>query len=251
MNITIENYFSKENQLAFMGATQFKHFCQCEAMALAEVKGEWSQPVTKDLLIGQYIDNYFSNTLDIFKSEHPELFTKQGELKCDYQNADKIIARISRDSVFLADCTGQQQVIMTGLINGVPYKIMIDSLHQNYTVDRKIMRDCCDMWQDGEYKPFWKAWGYDIQAAIYQEIRSQNDWGKKPFMLAVATKENEPDLRRFLFSDETLSEAYEDIYNLSPRFQKIKQGLIEPTRCGCCDYCKSTKVLKESDIEVI
>ena len=30
---------------------------------------------------------------------------------------------------------------------------------------------------------------------------------------------------------------------LAERFQAIKEGLIQPTRCERCDYCKSTKVL--------
>ena len=55
---------------------------------------------------------------------------------------------------------------------------------------------------------FWKAWGYDIQAAIYREIRAQNDGEIKPFRLAVATKETETDLQIFEFIDETLDEAY-------------------------------------------
>jgi hypothetical protein len=99
--------------------------------------------------------------------------------------------------------------------------------------------------------PFWKAWGYDIQAAIYREIRAQNDGEIKPFRLAVATKETEPDLQIFEFSDETLAEAYQTVYNLAPRFEAIKRGEIEAQRCGCCDYCKTTKKLTNNDIRRI
>jgi hypothetical protein len=28
-------------------------------------------------------------------------------------------------------------------------------------------------------------------------------------------------------------------------YDAIKQGVIEPERCGKCDYCKRTKVLKK------
>ena len=42
---------------------------------------------------------------------------------------------------------------------------------------------------------FWKAWGYDIQGAIYQEVVRQNTGILLPFGLAVATKEKpEPDI---------------------------------------------------------
>ena len=140
---------------------------------------------------------------------------------------------------------------MTGEINGVPFKIKVDSLLPDVTVDLKIMRDCSDSWRDGELLPFWKAWGYDIQAAIYREIRAQNDGEVKPFRLAVATKETEPDLQIYEFSDETLDEAYQTVYNLAPRFQAIKNGEIEAVRCGCCDYCKATKKLTNNDIRRI
>lgn len=251
MSIRETNYFSKRNESTYMGSTQFKNFMKCEAGALAQVRGEWERPKTTALLVGSYVDAYFGKGLDKFKLENPEIFTKAGELKSEFRQAEAIIQRIERDKLFRAEVGGWHQVIKTGVINGVKFKIKIDSLHRDRTVDLKIMRDCADMWQDGELLPFWKAWGYDIQAAIYREIRSQNDGEVKPFRLAVATKEAEPDLQIFEFSDETLDEAYRTVYNLAPRFQAIKNGEIEAVRCGVCDYCKATKKLTKNDIRRI
>ena len=251
MSIRETNYFSKRNESTYMGSTQFKDFMRCEAGALAQIRGEWERPKTTALLVGSYIDAHLGKGLDKFKLENPEIFTKSGELKSEFRQAEAIIQRIERDKLFRAEVGGWHQVIKTGVINGVKFKIKIDSLHRDRTVDLKIMRDCADMWQDGEHKPFWKAWGYDIQAAIYREIRSQNDGEIKPFRLAVATKETETDLQIFEFSDETLEEAYRTVYNLAPRFQAVKNGEIEALRCGCCDYCKATKKLTNNDIRRI
>ncbi len=251
MKLTAENYFSPEAEQFYMGSTQFKRFMQCEACAMAYIRSEYEQPKSVALLVGSYVDAHFSSELDLFKAQTPEIFTRNGELKSEFKQAEKIIERIERDEVFKADLSGQQQVIMTGVINSVPFKIKIDSLLADRTVDLKVMRDCSDSWKDGELLPFWKAWGYDIQSAIYREIRAQNDGEIKPFRLAVATKETETDLQIFEFSDETLDEAYRTVYNLAPRFQTIKNGEIEAVRCGICNYCKSTKKLTNNDIRRI
>lgn len=251
MRLREANYFSKRNESTYMGSTQFKNFMRCEARALAQIRGEWVCPKSTALLVGSYIDAYFAKGLDNFKLENPEIFTKAGDLKSEFRQAELIIRRIERDKLFRAEIGGWHQVIKTGVINGVKFKIKIDSLHRDRTVDLKIMRDCEDIWQDGERKPFWKAWGYDIQAAIYREIRSQNDGKVKPFRLAVATKEAEPNLQIFEFTDETIAEAYDLVYNLAPRFDSIKRGEIEPHRCGVCEYCKATKKLTKKDIILI
>lgn len=255
--LTRENYFSLENNLKYMGSSQFKTFFDCEARGLAEVKGEWIRKETIDLLVGKYVDAYFDGVLDLFEAEHPEIIAStgktKGELKSNFKQANEIIARIQQDKIFMYLMGGQKQVIMTGVINGVDFKIMIDNMHPDLTVDRKIMKDCDWVWNESERikQPFWRAWGYDIQAAIYQEIRSQNDGDKKDFALAVATKEIVTDLRLFKFKDDTLKEAYNLVYNKAPRFDSIKKGLIQPDSCGVCDYCKSKRVLKLNEWEEI
>jgi len=50
--LTSENYFSPENELFFMGSSQFKNFQKCEAAALAELRGEYKCETTDALLVG-------------------------------------------------------------------------------------------------------------------------------------------------------------------------------------------------------
>lgn len=242
MILTAENYFSPEAQLHYMGASQFKSFQSCEAAALAEIRGEYAREKTTALLVGSYVDAYFEGTLDIFRAKNPEIFTKSGTLKSDYQQAETLIVRMERDEMFMRYMSGQKQVVMTGEIDGVPCKIKIDSYHPGkLIVDGKAMKDFDPVWVDGRGKlPFVEAWGYDIQGAIYRAVEG-NDL---PFVLAAGTKQKEPDLGLFSIPPDVLDETMSNIIlpNIH-RYADIKAGKIEPVRCEKCDYCRRTKVL--------
>jgi hypothetical protein len=242
ITVTRDNYFSPEVEMQYMGSTQFKRFMSCEAMALAMVKGEHIEEKSTSLLVGSYVDAYFEGTLDKFMSENPEIFTKSGDLKAEYKHAEVIIRRLERDEMYMRFMSGQKQVIKTGEIEGIPFKIRIDSYHPGKAiVDQKIMKDFDDVWKDGLYVSFVEAWGYDYQAAIYQTIEGN----RLPFFIAGGTKEKVPNLEIFSIPQRQIDFCLLEIKKLVHRFADIKKGLIEPTRCGTCDYCKSTKVLKE------
>jgi hypothetical protein len=240
--LTAENYFSQENNMKYMGSSQFKSFMNCEAMALAEIKGEFEREKTAALLVGSYVDSHYEGTLDIFKAKNPAIFTQKGELKSEYRQAEYIIQRLERDELFQQFMSGEKQVIKTGEIFGVPFKIKMDSYHTgNKIVDLKVMRDFQPIWKDGLQLSFVEAWGYDIQAAIYQFVEGDS----LPFYIAGATKEKEPDLAIIAIPQNRLDYCLEIVTDNVKRFDDIKKGLIEPTRCEHCDYCKSTKILTE------
>ena len=70
---------------------------------------------------------------------------------------------------------------MTGDIFGVPFKIKIDSYLPDKIVDLKIMRDFEPIYVEGKGRvSFIEAWGYDIQAGVYQEIVRQNTGKQLP-----------------------------------------------------------------------
>lgn len=261
MILTAENYYSPEANMEYMSATQFKSFKKCEAAAFAEIRGEYMRPVTSALLIGGYVDAYFEGTLELFKNLHPEIFKRDGDLKSEYKQANRIIERCERDELFMHLMSGSKQVIYTGIISDVPYKIKIDSLlnakqtielankfpetvewlgmQDGLIVDGKVMRDMKNVWQDGECLSFVEAWGYDIQGAIYQDIQGD----MLPVALAVATKEEETDIESLILPDDTLQAALDQVKALSPHYQDIKLGRAEPVRCEHCNYCKATKKL--------
>ncbi len=248
-NITSENYFSSENNLKYMGSSQFKAFQKCEAAALAEINEEYVRPMSDALLIGSFVDAYFEGTLDSFKENHPEVFTQKGTLKSQYQHAEYIIQRVERDPKFMLYMSGEKQKIFTGKISGVPFKIKVDSYHPECIVDLKCIKDFKSKWNDskGIKENFAFYWGYHIQGAIYREIVRQNTGNTLNFLLAAVTKEKpEPDFDLINVDENILDEALDEVKSLAPRFQKIKNGEIIPQRCGKCPWCRRTKVLSKT-----
>lgn len=242
--LTNENYFDKENQLKYFGSSQFKSFMKCEAATMAGINGELEEPKSVALLVGSFVDAHFEGTLDIFRAQHPGIFTKGGELKSDYRQAEYIIQRIERDEMFMRYMSGKKQVIKTGELFGAPWKIKIDSYHEGKAiVDLKVMKDFEPIWVEGQGKiHFVEAWGYDLQAAIYQAIEGNN----LPFFIAAATKQKpEPDIAIMSIPQEDIDIAKSIIQAHIQRFDDVKKGLSEPIRCEKCDYCKRTKVLTE------
>jgi len=228
--------------MKYMGTSQFKAFMDCQARGLAEVKGEYVREKTSALLVGSYVDAHFEKSLDLFKAQNPEIFTQKGTLKAEYKNAEDIITRLERDKLFMHYMSGQKQVIQSGEIDGILFKTKIDSyLPGQCIVDLKVMRDFEQIWKDGLKISFVEAWGYDFQAAIYQAIEGNN----LLFIIAGATKEKEPNLELFSIPQQRIDYCLEVVKENAPLFANIKLGLIEPTRCNRCDYCKSTKVLTE------
>lgn len=247
MKLTNENYFDRENQLKYIGVSQFKAFEACEYGALAELKGEYLKEKTPSMLVGSYVDAHFEKTLDIFKAKNPEIFKRDGSLLSQYANADNIIERIERDKMFCKFMSGEKQVIMTGEIEGVPVKIKIDSYLPDKIVDLKIMKDFAPIYKEGQGKLAWfEAWGYDLQGAVYQEIVYQNTGKRLPFFLAAATKEKEPDIDIIEISQDALDFELNRFKEKITYYDAVKKGFIEPHRCEKCDACKFTKVLTEA-----
>lgn len=239
--LTAETYFDQENQKQYFSASQFKAFCSCEAAAFAEIRGEYEPEKTVSLLVGSYVDAHFEGTLDVFRAKNPEIFTRTGDLKANFKQAETIIQRLERDDLFMQYMNGQSQVIMTGELFGYPWKIKIDSYHPGKAiVDLKVMKDFAPVWVEGEGKiPFVEAWGYDLQGAIYQAVEGH----QLPFYIAGVTKEKVPDLALYEIPQYKLDTALRLVEAKIDRFADIKAGLEEPVRCEHCDYCKQTKVL--------
>lgn len=241
-----ENYFSKENELKYCGSSQIKSFMDCEARTLAMINGEYKEKDTTALLVGSYVDAAVSQTLDIFKAKHPEIFKKDGSLKSEYIKADYILNRIEKDELFKKYISGNHQTIMTGEINKVPIKIKIDSYFPNKCiVDLKCVKSFEPIWNDKTKtkENFIDYWKYTLQGALYQEIVRQNTGKRLPFIIAAVTKEAEPDIALLAIPDEELDKQLLIINEILPHIKNLKQGIEVPQRCEKCDYCKMTKKL--------
>lgn len=263
LNLTEENYYSPEANMAYMSASQFKAFLKCEAAALAELKGEYVRPKTEALMVGSYVDALVSDTMDEFVREYPEAVKKNGEPKACILHGQEIYMRLMQDELSSMLLSGRHQVIKTGVIAGVPFKIKMDSLldekevaeivrsfpetagafgfGDGAIVDLKTVRDFADVWSNDlqQRVHFIEGWGYDYQGAIYQAV----DGRYLPFIIMAATKEPTPDIEAFLVPDRVLEPKLEEVRQNAPRFQAVKEGKIPPTACGSCPYCLSRKKL--------
>ena len=245
-----------EVNLEYMSCSQYKDFAECEVLALAKLKGEYVQPKSDALLIGSYVDAYFSNELDDFIANTPEIMDKRAKVptvkKTILDTANEIIKVIEDDPLMMKYLGGKKQVIMVGEIAGVPFKIKIDSLLPYAIFDQKIMSIIKELvWKfDKKEKrnkqmDFVEAYRYDIQGAIYQEVARQNLGERLPFILAPTTKEESPDKALIEIDQEYLDKALLEVMENAPRYNLIKLGVIAPIGCGNCPVCRSKKKVKE------
>lgn len=244
MNLTKRNYYTRKMNKHFMSVSQFKAFEKCQEAALAEINGKYQREKTTALLVGSYVDAYFEGNLKAFIRQNPEVFKKDGTLKADYIQAEVIIQRILEDKLFTEYMAGEKQVIMTGEISGVPVKIKIDSLLPDKIVDLKIMRDFENVYDSEKgVLPWFEAWEYDLQGAVYQEIVRQNTGKVLPFYLAAATKEKTTDIDIVHIPPKMLEYSLDKFSRDVELYDAIKKGIIAPERCEKCEFCKNTKVL--------
>ncbi len=249
MKVTDENYYSNEANKTYFSVSQFKAFQKCEAAAMAELRGEFTPEYGRALLLGSYVDEMLTGkkeSQDAFVEEHRgDLFKKNGDPYADIAQANETIARIRQQPKMMHYISGQHQVIMTGEIEGVPFKIKMDSFDPDeYITDLKYM---ASLRSPNLFTPMIEYWGYDIQAAVYQEIVRQNIGKRLPFIFNVATKESPAHLALGQISQFNMDKALDTVKTLAPRFQKIKTGELPPRRCEeyGCDYCTTTKIITE------
>lgn len=272
MKLTEANYYSPKANSAFMSASQYKTFARCEAMAMAEINGEYQREKTRALLLGSFVDEMLTGTpqtqikfiadnyLEIFQKSSPimkvsdvagclsgmsNIFVSQNKPFADIMQAVATIERMSKQPVMMRYLSGEHQVIMTGEIEGVPFKIKMDSYKEGeFIADLKYM---ASLRSPNLFTPMVEYWGYDVQAAIYQEIVRQNTGKRLPFFLVVATKETPAHLEVGQVNQFNLDMALEKVMHNAPRFQQIKNGEIPPERCEDygCDYCTTTRTIEE------
>lgn len=241
MILTDSNYYSQGANQSFMSVSQYKSFRKCEAAAMAQIRGEWTQPATTALLVGSYVDSYFEGTLDYFKDSHPDIFKRDGSLKADYIQAEQIIQRVNADPLFMAYMSGEKQTIYTAELFGTMWKIKIDSLLPDKIVDLKVMRSMDRVMG----RSFVEHWGYDLQMAVYAEVYRIATGRDLETYLAVVTKETPSNLEIIHIPKWRREELLDEVAKQMPRIVAVKSGMIEPERCETCDYCRATKVLTE------
>lgn len=258
IEVNKKNYYSDEVNKEYMSVSLFKSFIEeyggCEAKAMATLKGEWKEPPNPAFLIGQYVHAWSEGKLEQFKEEHPEIISSRGatkgKLKKEFMVADKMIETLKKDKLVSKVREGEKEVIFTTELFGVPWKCQIDIDGENAIVDLKTTRD----FRKHYFNEFTRCWdnfieyyGYDIQMAIYAEIericRNRGSY-KMPHIIAV-TKEEIPDKAIINMGTEFIEDTINWVSDKFERVKEVWQGREEPHRCEHCNYCKSTKQLRE------
>lgn len=252
MTLKTGNYFSTEANKTYWSVSQFKQFEKCEACGLASVRGQYHREETDALLIGGYVDAYFSGEMDEFVGKHSDtMFKKNGELYAKFEQANQLVNTIECQPLMMDYLEGEKQVIRTGRLFDVDWKIKMDVFNGERIVDLKVVKDFEPIYKEGFGRMDWVSyWGYDIQGAIYQKIEqisSQRD-NPLPFYIVAVTKEKVPDIAIIRLPQHVLDTALKVVESKIDRFDLIKTGEIEPNRCGRCEWCKSTKVLTEPEV---
>ena len=250
MKLTEKNYYGKKASREFMSVSQLKSFVKCPAAAMAELNGKYTPERGRALLLGSYVDECLTGTekslRQFIEENYSELYKKNGEPYADVAQALETVKRIEAQPLMMHYLGGEHQVIMTGEIEGVPFKIKMDSFDpKEYITDLKYM---ASLRSPNLFTPMVEYWGYDIQAACYQEIVYQNIGKRLPFYFDVATKENPAHLAVGQISQWNIDKAMDTVRANIVRFQKIKTGEIEPDRCEDynCVFCTSTKIITEA-----
>jgi hypothetical protein len=272
MKLTDSNYYSVDANKAYCSASQYKDFIGfplrsgCEERALKAISGEYVQETTKALLQGSILDALWENDdpeyiLERFPDCVSSKGPTKGELKAEFRDVMKWYQRTLKEEKFCQYMSGDKQTIMTGEIEGLPFKIKIDSylegqaivdLKTTKTLDRTFRYFIPD---SGERLPFYMAYGYDIQLAIYREIVRQNTGDTLNCYLACVDKETHPICDIIELPKKLLDDALEGIKSNCETIIMLKNGEVTPVRCesSSCDYCRDThkcEVLSTEEFEL-
>lgn len=244
IKLTKNNYYSAEANWEYMSASFVKEMMSCEARAIAEMRGEWERPQITALMVGSFVDAAFDGpkTFQYWLDENSACLVKRGGgLKAEYARAAEMVDRAKQDAVFMEFMRGQKQKILTGSIDGIPFKCKLDVYRKGERiVDLKTTKDMQPMYKPGEGRlSFADYWLWPLQMAIYQYIEGNH----LPCYLAVITKEDPPDIAVIQVEQEKMDAEIDFLRSKLPRYNAVKMGLIEPDRCENCAYCRATRKL--------
>jgi hypothetical protein len=239
--------------LEYMSVSQYKLFKECESKALATINGIEEKKESDALLQGQLFEELVSGDSKLFMAQHPEMISSRGatagQLKSEYQKVLKSAEKFNSQKFFkdiIDKC--DKQTILTGEIEGVKVKCKLDLFDKesNSIYDIKCMSDFKEQWSSSEkrYIPWYYAWGYVLQLAVYREIVKQNFGEPKEVGLIAATKEAVPDIQALKIDPDLLDLELEEFKRNIKHYDNIKKGIDYAVSCGTCEYCKKIKEIK-------
>lgn len=266
MELTRDNYYSAEADMAYMSCSQYQSFCECEAKAMAKLQGRWVDEPKEAFLVGNYFHSYFESPeahAEFLEQNADEIYLKQTKqeaaqgirrLRAPFAQAEKMIRVAEKDPLIAAilDMPGENEKILTGEIFGVPWRIRMDK----YVPDGRLIVDyktVSNIWETkwseelGGRVTFIDAYGYMFRAAVYSEIEKQAAKADSDpqFLIIAISKQDHPDKEVLSLNHrQRYDYELEKIKKRLPMIQMVKEGRMRPRRCGMCDYCRATKTLE-------
>lgn len=254
LQLTPQTYFSIEADREYMSVSQYKNFKACSLKAKHDLEVP-DETYKESFLQGSLFEALVAGDPKLFMAQHPEMISSRGstagQLKSEFQRVVKAAEKFNSQEFFkniINKC--EKQVILTGEICGVPVKCCLDLFDKETCsiYDIKCMKDFNEQWSKEErrYIPWYYAWGYVLQLAVYKEIVKQN-FNKEPKEIALiaATKEEVPDIQAIKFSTDLLDLELEEFKKNIKYYNDIKGGLVSAIGCGTCSYCKAIKEINK------
>lgn len=265
--LTADNYYSVEADRQYMSCSQYQDFLSCEARAMAKLDGRYVPKKSEALIVGNYFHTAMESAeaheqfcKDNFEEIYKYKASKSGEIivtgkYAPYVTADKMIEVCLSDPLIksLIAMPGENERIMTGTLFGMPWKIRLDKYCEDLRmiIDWKTTADINKTEYNpvlGEKESFIEAMGYMMRAAVYSEIEKQTVISSEDpdFVIVAVSKQDPPDKGAYLLNNrQRYDYELSEIEKHMARIYRVKNKQAAPIRCGSCDYCRSTKVLKK------
>lgn len=269
-DVTQQNYYEKDTQQNFLSATVFKGFLECEAKGVAMMKGTYTPFATDNaLLYGQYVHSYYESKEahdSYIKDNWDRFYTQRGTKRAETKNMDKAIEALNNNGAFnklYLDPRNEYEKIVTGDIVASdqddifltdytePPKIewigKLDMVNPASKVigDIKTSADFYKSYTDinGNKTDFIRAFGYDIQMAVYQYLLSISTGQLYVPIIFVVSKKNFT-TQAIEIPQSRLDECLELVREREQRVNDLMKEVVNDSPstaqpCGVCDYCIS------------
>ncbi len=221
---------------------------------MAKLKGAYQEPPSTALIVGSYTHAAFESeeTFNTFTEQNSNvIFKARGGKYADFECADRMIETVKSDPFAMFALEGEKEQIYTANLWGVEWKIKVDSIHHERKSfsDLKTTQDLYKRYWSDKYNgwvSFVEAWDYVLQMAVYRRVL-QESLGQTytPYIVAV-TKETPPNKAVLHLDESRYDFEYEYVEMKVERMKDVKAGKLEPARCNKCNYCRGSKVLRDT-----
>lgn len=242
--LTQSNYHSPEAKARWMSSSDVKKAMRCEA---AWIGGDVDDEDKNAFIFG----HLFEALLTGEEYENPLVYSSKGptkgQVKAEYKPAYEMAEAVRRSPALAKIIDrSRKQVIMTGEIGGLPFRVMCDLLDVDGSIyDIKSARSFSPQYDEDRaaYRDWWAAWEYPVQLWVYHEIARQNGLAVPRAGLIAAAKDN-ADVQALVFGRETMEAAEADARYTIESMSAILRG-DEPGACMHCRWCVSQKIITE------